>query len=84
LRSLCISELFKLNIIDIFGIIETLNTHPKDKEPVKTIAKALKVTFETYKSSSYNPDFVAKILAGEKAKNEGENGLRIDIENLWK
>ena len=61
--------------------------HPKNKEQVaalKAIAKALKVAFETDKGSSYNPEFVAKVLAGEKAKNEGAKGRRIDVENLWK
>ena len=61
--------------------------HPKNKEQLnalKAIAKALKVTFETDKNSPYNPEFVAKILAGEKAKNDGEQGLRIDVESLWK
>ncbi len=61
--------------------------HPKNKEQLaalKAIAKALKVAFETDKSSPYDPVFVAKILEGEKAKNEGEKGLRIDVENLWK
>ncbi len=67
--------------------METLIMHPKNKEQVaalKAIAKALKVAFATDKGSSYNPEFVAKVLAGEKAKNEGEKGLRIDVENLWK
>ncbi len=61
--------------------------HPKNKEQLaalKAVAKALKVAFETDKSSPYDPAFVAKILAGEKAKNDGEKGLRIDVENLWK
>lgn len=61
--------------------------HPKNKEQsaaLKAIAKALKVAFETYKGSAYNPEFVAKILAGEKAKNDGEEGLVVDVDNLWK
>jgi hypothetical protein len=32
---------------------------------------------------SYDPAFVAKVLAGEKAREEGEKGLRIDLKNLW-
>lgn len=61
--------------------------HPTNKEQsaaLKAIAKALKVAFETDKSSTYNPEFVAKILAGEKAKNDGEEGLVVDVDNLWK
>jgi len=61
--------------------------HPTSKEQsaaLKAIAKALKVAFETDKGSPYNPEFVAKILAGEKAKNEGEEGLIVDVDNLWK
>jgi pimeloyl-CoA synthetase len=67
--------------------METVIMHPKNKEQLdalKAIAKALKVAFETDKGSNYDPAFVAKILAGERAKNEGEKGLRVDVENLWK
>jgi hypothetical protein len=32
----------------------------------------------------YDPVFVAKILEGEKAKEDGEKGLRIDVGNLRK
>jgi hypothetical protein len=67
--------------------METVIMHPENKEQLnalKAVAKALKVAFETDKSSPYNPEFVAKILAGEKAKNDGEKGLRVDVENLWK
>jgi len=73
--------------IHIFVSMETLIMHPKNKEQVaalKAIAKALKVTFESDKSSKYDPEFVAKILAGEKEKNDGEKGLRMDVDNLWK
>ena len=61
--------------------------YPKNKEQLdalKAIAKALKVTFDTDNNSPYDPVFVAKILAGEKEKNEGKKGLTVDIENLWK
>jgi len=61
--------------------------HPQNKEQLaalKAVAKALKIGFETDKSSPYNREFVAKVLAGEKAKNDGEKGLRIDVDNLWK
>jgi len=61
--------------------------HPKNKEQLdalKAVAKALKVAFETDKVSTYDPVFVAKVLAGERAKNEGEEGLKVDVDNLWK
>jgi hypothetical protein len=67
--------------------METVIMHPKNKEQLaalKAVAKALKVDFETDKNSTYDPVFVAEILAGEKAKNEGKKGLRVDVENLWK
>ncbi len=67
--------------------METVIMHPESKEQLdalKAVAKALKVAFETDNSSTYDPIFVAKILAGEKSKNEGEKGLRIDVKNLWK
>jgi hypothetical protein len=67
--------------------METVIMHPKNKEQLdalKAVAKALKVTFETDRNSAYDPAFVAKVLAGEKEKNEGKKGLRVDVENLWK
>jgi hypothetical protein len=66
--------------------METVIMHPKNEEQLialKAIAKALNVDFET-NTSPYDPIFVAKVLAGEKAKNEGEEGLKVDVENLWK
>jgi len=52
--------------------METLILHPKNKEQLsvlKAMAKALKVDFETEKSS-YNPAFVKDILqAREDVKN---------------
>ncbi|MDB4903341.1 MAG: hypothetical protein JWQ63_2622 [Mucilaginibacter sp.] len=61
--------------------------HPKNKEQLaalKAVAKALKITFETDKKSSYDPEFVAEVLAGVKAREEGKKGRRVDVENLWK
>jgi hypothetical protein len=31
----------------------------------------------------YDPVFVAKILDGVKAKEDGAKGLRVDVENMW-
>ncbi len=67
--------------------METVIMHPRNKEQLdalKAIAKALNVAFETEKESSYDPTFVAEVLQGEKAKNSGKKGLRVDVENLWK
>jgi hypothetical protein len=67
--------------------METMIMHPQNKEQVaalKAVAKALKVAFEMDEGSPYDPVFVAKVLAGEKAKNDGEEGLKVDVDNLWK
>lgn len=66
--------------------METVIMRPKNKEQLealKAVAKAFKTAFKTDKNSPYDPEFVAKVLAGEKAKNEGEAGLRLDLDNLW-
>lgn len=62
---------------------------PKNKEQLaalKAVAKALDVDFETEteNSSPYDPEFVADILKGENAKNQGKKGLRVDVDKLWK
>lgn len=61
--------------------------HPENKEQLnalKAVAKALKVAFETDKTSPYDPEFVAEVLAGVKARKEGKKGVRVDVDNLWK
>ncbi len=61
--------------------------HPKTQEQLDAlvaVAKAFKIAFEIDDRSPYDPAFAAKILAGVKAKNEGEIGCRVDVENLWK
>ena len=61
--------------------------HPQSKEQLealKAVAKALKVAFETEKTPSYDPVFVAEVLEGVKAREEGKKGHRVDVENLWK
>ena len=32
---------------------------------------------------AYNPAFVAQVLKGVKAKENGEPGRRVDVDNLW-
>lgn len=34
--------------------------------------------------SQYNPEFVKKILDGEKARKSGKKGLKVDVNHLWK
>ncbi len=65
--------------------METLILRPKTKEQLvalKTIAKVLKVDFETEKSP-YDPAFVKDIL---QAREDFKNGrsVKIAIEDLWK
>ncbi len=65
--------------------METLILRPRTKEQLvalKTIAKALKVDFETEKSP-YDPAFVKKILDGREAVKNGK-GVKIAIKDLWK
>ncbi|RBQ08737.1 DUF2683 family protein [Pedobacter miscanthi] len=66
--------------------METLIVHPKNKEQLtalKAFIKALKIDF-TSEKSPYNPEFVKKILDGEKSRKSGKPGLKIDVQNMWK
>lgn len=59
--------------------------HPKNKEQLsalKAIAKALKIDFET-KKSTYDPEFVKDILQAREDIKNGK-GVKIAIEDLWK
>jgi len=67
--------------------METVVIHPKNKEQlavIKAFAKALKMDFETKtKESPYHPEFVKRILDGDKSAKEG-NVTRIkDAKNIW-
>ena len=70
--------------------METITVHPKNKEQftvIEAFLKALKVPFEKDKRESpYNPEFVEKILQGDKDMKEGK-GKKVTIEELnelWK
>lgn len=71
--------------------METITVHPKNKEQftvIEAFLKALKVPFEKddIKESPYNPEFVEKILQGDKDMKEGK-GKKVTIEELnalWK
>ena len=65
--------------------METLIVQPKTKEQLtalKAFIKALKIDFKSEKSS-YNPDFVEKILQGREDIKNGK-GIRIASKDLWK
>jgi hypothetical protein len=65
--------------------METMILHPKNKEQLsalKAIAKALKIDFET-KKSTYDPEFVKDILQAREDIKNGK-GVKIAIEDLWK
>ena len=70
--------------------METITIHPKNKEQftvIEAFLNALKVPFEKDKNESpYNPEFVKKILQGDKDKKDGK-GRKITIDELnklWK
>lgn len=70
--------------------MEAITIHPKNKKQVELIEdflKNLKVPFEKIKDKSpYNPEFVKKILQGDKDLKVGK-GRKVTIEelnNLWK
>ena len=65
--------------------METLIIQPKTKAQLtalKAFVKAMKIDFRSEKE--YNPEFVEKVLEGEKSRKAGKPGLKIDIQNMWK
>ena len=63
--------------------METLIMRPQSKEQsaaLKAIAKALKISVET---STYNPDFVAKIKASKKEVENGEYTTLDPSKSIW-
>ena len=66
--------------------METLIAHPKNEEQaiaLKAVMKVLKIDFET-EESSYNPEFVKKVLKGVNARKSGKAGQVIDTKTMWK
>lgn len=70
--------------------MEAITIHPKDKEQftvIEAFLKALNIPFEKSKDKTpYNPEFVKKILQGDKDIKEGK-GRKVTIEelnDLWK
>jgi len=59
---------------------------PEQESALKAFVKALKMKFEVSKEKPYNPEFVEKILQGDKDFKEGK-GRKItteELNNLWK
>ena len=55
-------------------------------EAIKAFMKALKIKFEVSKETSYNKEFVAKVLQGDKDFEAGK-GKKVSMEELnqlWK
>ena len=70
--------------------MEAITVHPKNKEQltlVENFLKDLKVPFEKSKMKSpYDPEFVKKILQGDKYLKEGK-GRKVtmdELNKLWK
>jgi hypothetical protein len=68
--------------------MDALTIFPKTKEQevlYKQLAKTLQNHVVTTKvESPYNPEFVEKIKKGEKAAKQGKQGLKVNLDKLWK
>ncbi len=63
-----------------------LTIYPKNKEEEKMylqLAKVLKSKVNRQPKDAYKPEFVKKILKGQKEIREGK-GVKVNIEDLWK
>jgi hypothetical protein len=81
------SQLLHWQNICYFCDMETLIVQPKTKEQlaaIKAFMKALKIDFKVEEKSPYDPEFIRDVLQGVKAKQAGEGGIKIDLDNLWK
>jgi len=55
-------------------MIETIIVEPENKDQIaalKAVLKAMKIKFSVKKEKEYNPEFVKKILKGQKDFQEG-------------
>jgi hypothetical protein len=52
-------------------------------EALKAFMKALKIKFEITKEDTYKPEFVAKILQGDKDIKAGKT-TKIQLDDIWK
>ncbi len=65
-------------------IEEVITVHPQTHDQLnalKAFMKALKIKFEIAKKSSYNPEFVEKVLQGEKDIEQGK-GISFSMKEL--
>lgn len=59
-----------------------IHTENKEQEnALKAFAKALKIKFEVSKENPYDPEFVEKILQGDKDIAEGK-GIKMTVEEF--
>lgn len=66
--------------------MSTLTIYPKNKAEEKLylqLAKVLKSKINREAKSPYNPEFVKKILKGQKEIRAGK-GVKIKVDDLWK
>lgn len=60
--------------------VTTFIIHPDNKQKLKAIMKALKISFD---EEPYNRKFVAAILEAEQDIKDGK-GVKIATQDLWK
>ena len=63
---------------------QNIIVHPANEQEMKVIQaffKALKIKFEVSKESTYNPEFVEKVLQGKKDIEQGK-GIALSVEEL--
>ena len=63
---------------------QNIIVHPANEQEMNVIQaffKALKIKFEVSKESTYNPEFVEKVLQGKKDIEEGK-GVALSVEEL--
>ena len=64
-------------------IINAITSDESQIEALKAFMKALKIKFKLSKEAPYNPDFMAKILQGDKDFEAGK-GISMTMEELEK
>jgi len=65
--------------------MDTLIVRPDNNEKLvalKAVLKAMKIDFEQ-KESPYNPEFVGKILEGDKDIKAGRT-KKVSLDDIWK
>ncbi len=65
---------------------QNIIAHPANDQEmgvIKAFFEALKIKFEVTQSSSYDPEFVAKIEKSRKQAAEGKT-VKISLDDIWK